>query len=74
MDLTSFIKVGNNRKEAYEDYIDFEKGFKENSVVISFEEFCKELDKGYGKSDYTQIARLYEDNNGCVWYDNEYIS
>ena len=74
MDLTSFVKVGNNRKESYADYIDFEKGFKENSVVISFEEFCSELDKGYGKSDYTQIARLYEDNNGCVWYDNEYIS
>ena len=74
MDLTSFIKVGNNRTEAYADYIDFEKGFNENSVVISFEEFCSELDKGYGMSDYTQIARLYEDNNGCVWYDNEYIS
>ena len=28
MDLTSFIKVGNNREEAYKDYIDFEKGWK----------------------------------------------
>ena len=74
MDLTNFSKVGNNREEAYNDFVEFESGFSEllrNN--LSYEEFCTELDKGYGNSDYVQVARLYEDENGAVWYDTEYI-
>lgn len=73
MDLTNFILVGNNRKEAYDDFVEFESGFDENCrTTLTYEEFCIELDKGYGNSDYLQVARLYEDENG-VWYDNEYV-
>lgn len=74
MDLTTFIKVGNNRQEAYKDYCNFEAGFdKEVKVTLSYEEFCIELDKGYSNSKYVQIARLYEDIDGTIWYDNEYV-
>ena len=74
MDLTGFVKVGNNRKEAYDDFVAFENGFDEDyRTELTFEEFCEELDKGYGNANYTQIARLYEDENGNVWYDNDYV-
>lgn len=75
IDLTTFVLVGGNRKEAYEDFIEFEKGFNDADNIylkMTFEEFCKELDKGYGNSDCLQIARLYENENG-IWYDNEYV-
>ena len=72
MDLSTFIKIG-NRKEAYEDFCEFEKGFDEDTRNnLTFEEFCVELDKGYGNSGCVQVARLYEDDNGVIWYDNEY--
>lgn len=73
MDMSTFIKIG-NRKEAYKDYCEFESGFDDNCrTELSYEEFCKELNKGYGNSYCIQIARLYEDTKGVVWYDNEYI-
>lgn len=73
MDMSTFIKVG-NRREAYKDYCEFESDFDNNCrTELSYEEFCKELNKGYGNSDCIQIARLYEDTKGVVWYDNEYI-
>lgn len=74
-DLTDFILVGNNRKEAYEDFIEFEKGFNDPDnkyLDIDFEEFCEILDKGYGNTDYIQISRLYEAPDGKIWYDTEY--
>lgn len=74
-DLTDFILVGNNRKEAYEDFIEFEKGFNDPGdeyLDIDFEEFCEILDKGYGNTDYIQISRLYEAPDGKIWYDTEY--
>lgn len=72
-DLSTFIQVGNNRKEAYDDFCEFENGFdKDARNELTFEEFCTELDKGYGESIYVQIARLYEDKDGVVWYDNEF--
>lgn len=74
IDLSTFIKVGNNRQEAYKDFIEFEKGFDEEiKTNLSYEDFCIELDKGYSNSKYVQIARLYEDINGTIWYDNEYV-
>lgn len=75
MDLTNFILVGNNRREAYESHIEFEKDFNDSDnpyVKMGFRKFCKELAKGYGQSDWLQIARLYEAPDGKIWYDNEY--
>ena len=73
MDLTGFVKVGNNRRESYDDFVAFESGFNEEvRYNYTFEEFCKELDMGYGNANCTQIARLYEDENGIIWYDNDY--
>jgi hypothetical protein len=73
MDLTGFIMIG-NREDAYKDFIDFEMGFREDCrSILTYGEFCIELKKGYGNSDYVQIARLYEDENGIVWYDNDYV-
>ena len=61
-------------KYAFYDFAQFEDGFeKECKVNITYEEFVKELEKGYGKSVYIQIARLFELSNG-IWYDNEYVS
>ena len=66
--------IGNNRLEAYGSHMNFEMGFEnpEVRVLITFDEFCKELDKGYGNSRYIEIARLYEDADGKIWYDNDY--
>lgn len=65
-DLSNFVLVGNNRKQAYEDFIEDE------DYDMIFEEFCKELDKGYGNSNCIQIARLYETKDGKIWYENDY--
>lgn len=74
MDLTGFVKIGNNRMEAYDDFVNFELGFDEDARNnLSYEEFCEELDKGYGNSDCIQVSRLYEDEKGTVWYDNDYV-
>lgn len=74
MDLSNFTLIGNNREEAYEEHIKFEMSFSNPAVrdIVSFEEFCEELDLGYGKSSHIQIARLYEDIDGKIYYDNEY--
>ena len=75
MDLTNFVLVGNNRKEAYESHIEFEKEFNnpDNPYLrMGFKKFCKEMDKGYGQSNWNQIARLYETPDGKIYYDNEY--
>lgn len=72
--IGSFGCIGNNRLEAYGSHMNFEMGFDDPEVrtLMSFDEFCKELDKGYGNSNYIQIARLYEDADGKIWYDNDY--
>lgn len=68
-----FYKDGDNREEAYKNFVEFEEGFpKEDQLNLSFEEFCAELDKGYGTSEMFQIARLYEKADGSIWYDTEY--
>ena len=75
MDLSTFVKIGKNREQAFIAHIEFELGFNnvELRCLMSFKDFCKELDLGYGNSNYIQIARLYEDEQGNIWYDNEYI-
>ena len=65
-DLSNFVLVGNNRKQAYEDFIENE------DYNMTLEEFCEELDKGYSNSNCIQIARLYETKDGKVWYENDY--
>jgi hypothetical protein len=58
-DLTNFVLVGNNRKEAYEDFIEFEKGFNDPDneyLKMNFEDFCEILDKGYIKGDSYEIV------------------
>jgi hypothetical protein len=73
IDLSTFVLVGNNRMEAYDEFIEYELRFDEDvRNNLSFEEFCEELDKGYENSGCIEIARLYEDGKGRVWYDKEY--
>lgn len=74
MDLSTFVLAGNNRLEAYGSHMDFEMGFDDSEVrdLMSFHDFCAELDLGYGNSSHLQIARLYEDEDDKIWYDNEY--
>lgn len=61
-------------KTAYKDFCDFENGFdKDVRIEINYGEFVEELKKGYGKSKYIQIARLFELSNG-IYYDNEYTN
>lgn len=72
---SGFVLVGNNRREAYANHIEFEKGFNDpdNSYLkMSFRKFCKELARGYGQSDWVQISRLYEAPDGKIWYDTEF--
>ena len=75
MDLSTFALIADNRKDAYISHIEFELGFDNPELrdLITFKEFCKELDLGYGNSAHIQIARLYEDEDGKIWYDNEYV-
>ena len=73
--MENFILEGFTRDEAYNNLIAFEKTFKEYDMTLlslSYNDFCTELDKGYANADYVQIARLFEDSKGRVWYDNEY--
>lgn len=74
-DLSTFVLLGESRLEAYAAHMDYEMGFDNPEVreLMSFDEFCKELDLGYGNSGYIQIARLYEDKDGKIWYDNEFV-
>ena len=77
MDMDGFVRICDkgDYKTAYKQHIEFEKGFNDSSVqdLLSFEEFCKELKKGYGNSDHLQIARLMETND-AIYYDNEYVA
>ena len=74
MDLSTFVLVGTNRKEAYDAHVEFEMEFApEFRDIMPFEEFCAELDLGYGNSAHLQIARLHEAEDGAIWYDNEYV-
>ncbi len=69
-----FVRVADayDYKGAYDGHIEFEKGFdKEFQCIMPFEEFLTEIKKGYGQSDYIQIARLICLSNG-IYYDNEY--
>lgn len=63
----NIVYISSSRREAYELLIEYEDEFD-----MSYEEFCIELDKGYTKSDYTQVARLYEDSHGRIWCDSDY--
>lgn len=75
IDLSSFVLVANNRMEAYDGHIEFERQFNDPDnpyLKMSFKKFCKELNKGYGNSDWRQISRLYEAPDGKIWYDNEF--
>jgi len=68
------VKISKDYKSAYESYVEFEKSFGENEFdVLSYEDFMKELRKGYGKSGSVQIARLFELSDG-IYYDNNYVA
>lgn len=72
-DLVKIAEQG-DYKRAYEDFIDFESSYPEDlSNKLSFEDFKKELLKGYGNSSCLQVARLIILSNG-VWYDNNYVN
>ena len=75
MDLSTFVLIGNSRLEAYGSHMNFEMGFDNPELrdLMDFDDFCKELNLGYGNSAHIQIARLYEDEDGKIWYDNEYV-
>ena len=63
------IKIANDYESAYKDFVDFENDY--GGTNLSYEEFLIELKKGYGKSNYVQIARLLELSDG-IFYDNFY--
>lgn len=70
-----FVKICDkgDYKSAYNDFIKFEMGFDEEfRNICSFDEFVKQIQKGYRQSDYTQISRLIETNQG-IFYDNLFI-
>jgi hypothetical protein len=63
----SMVRIADSKdyEYLYEDFI------HETETEISFDDFMCELEKGYGKSDFIEIARIFELSNG-IWYDNEY--
>ena len=63
------IKIANDYESAYKDFVDFENDY--DGTDLSYEKFLIELKKGYGKSNYVQIARLLELSDG-IYYDNCY--
>ena len=63
------IKIANDYESAYKDFVDFENDY--DGTNLSYEEFLIELKKGYGKSNYVQIARLLELSDR-IFYDNSY--
>lgn len=63
------VKIANDYESAYKDFVDFENDY--GGTNLSYEEFLIELKKGYGKSNYIQIARLLELSDG-IFYDNSY--
>ena len=63
------IKIANDYESAYKDFVDFENDY--DGTNLSYEEFLIELKKGYGKSNYVQIARFLELSDG-IFYDNSY--
>lgn len=72
-----FIICAKNRKDAYTEY--FKDSMcasktKQHKEKIKYAEFCEELEKGYGQSKFEEIARLYEDKNGVIWYDTNFKS
>ena len=69
IESNDIIKIANDYESAYKDFVDFENGY--DGTNLSYEEFLIELKKGYGKSNYVQIARLLELSNG-IYYDNCY--
>ena len=69
---TSFVLLGSNRHEAFAEHLQYEFGFNDPDnpyVKMGFREFCRELNQGYGRSKWTQIARLWEAPNGMIYYD-----
>ena len=74
MDLSTFVLVGSSRLEAYGSFMNTEMGFDNPKVrnLMDFQDFCKELSLGYGKSSFIEIARLYEAPDGKIYYDTQY--
>lgn len=68
-DEKGFIKVADDYESAYKDFVDFEEEF--DGTDLSYDKFLTELKKGYGNSNYVQIARLFELSDG-IYYDNYY--
>ena len=62
-----FVKIADNVEKAYRDFIIEEKEYN----FITYSEFVRELQKGYGESKYVPIARCVLFNGG-VYYDNDY--
>lgn len=44
---------------------------KKVAASLNYEKFVEEFQKGYGKSEYLDIARLINQYNG-IWYDEAY--
>ena len=69
IEYNDIIKIANDYESAYKDFVDFENDY--DGTNLSYEEFLIELKKGYGKSNYVQIARLLELSDG-IFYDKSY--
>lgn len=67
------IAKANDFEKAYKDFLKFESNFdNETKIVLTYEQFLTELNKGYGNSSYIQIARYFVLSSG-IYYDNDYV-
>ena len=69
-----FVKICDkgDYEAAYESFAKYEEGFSEEfRHGCSFDDFVKEMKKGYCGSDITQISRLLETDLG-IFYDNSF--
>lgn len=66
-----FIFISENEKQAYNSYVEFEKGFIHDwHTIRSFEDFKNALSLDYDDRSYTEINRYIKLSNG-VYYIND---
>lgn len=56
-------------KAVFNDFL--ENGAWAYETKFSFEKFMEEFNKGYAGSDYMEIARYVQTDDG-IWFENEY--
>ena len=70
-----FFIFAPNRVEAYKKIKEVKVGLDDCNnpyINMSYDEFCKELEKDYGKSGYLMLSKMHEDKYGFIWYNRDY--